>query len=1571
MPKSSLPPPPKVNGRYDIKEAPIGQGGMGIVYKAYDNVTKRFVALKTMWGDADPAAIELFEREWTVLARLSHPNIVDILDTGEFRENGQRKPYFVMPLLQGLTLDQLIKTSSQRLSVERITDIMYHACRGLQAAHDQGLIHRDLKPSNIFVMDDDTVKIIDFGVVHLADVRSVTGIKGTLQYMAPEQLEMKPATALSDIFSLAVVCYEALTGRKPFARKTESEVVDAIRTHIPPPASEINTSVNQLVSRTVHKAMAKQPWHRFSSAREFGDTLQKALRNEPIERFDRAKIQPRIERVKKAYGEGDHQFAMEILTELESEGHIDSDMSVLRVQIEKGLRQKIIRQLLESARTRMEEEEYPLALQKISDVLNIDADNVDALSLKSQIDRQRGEKQIDNWFRLVREHRDNQLYSQARQGLQEVLKIDSSNTQARQMLAEIDQTEQESIKLREEKQRLYESAVNSYKNGEISTALTKLERVLDLNQRTAKSITPDLDAQCQSFYNQVRSERDAARSAYAEGRKHLLDGNVTKALELCEEYLQKHPGDPMFQALKLEAGEFQRQQQSSAVAEVNRRAEAEPDLDKKYNIIKEAVEKYPQEPHFKSSLKSIRERRDLVNSIVGRARHYEERGQFNDASSQWDILRNIYPLYPGLAFEVERLARRKEEQVHAEVKARWMERIDGHFGAGEYGKARDVIKEALAEFPDDKELQGLGALAEQGVKRSSEADVLLKQGRELCAAKNFDAGIEALRKAERLDPRNAIARATLLGVLVQHARALMSKDWRAAEPLVKEALELNAGDPVARSLSSLIDDYRRQDAIGKILVDARNSQGAGDLSGALQQVEEGLATFPNEVRLSQLHNTLRTSLGSQAAQNAPESTHREVTPPPAAPVTPPVPEPSAVATIVQPTAPPTVVQTPPPAPPVAPPPSQPPPQKSKIPAWILAVAAAVLVLAAAGLFTVLRSHKTTTTTPTEQQTVPVQLISNVPNTTFTVDGKPVSSASLNLDARDHTAEASHAGYLSMAKTFTVSSSATAPLKVAFELLPALPELRVITPLKAGKFVLDDGEATDLQDGSLTKGGIPMGDHTVKIFDGKSQVFAFAFHAEPSAMPTLAGPLGASRAPGFVVASLAGSAKVYATPGMRGGVADQAPNPIPPAGLDIAAAGASETHLVIDDGKGKPRDLTVDSSALPVLTVILSGAADRVPVTVTANVPDGSVVVNGFIKGHLVNGSRVIQLEAGNWTVKVTHDGYQDAPEQKLQLKAGDTSPQKLNFDLAAVVSNATLSISSAPADAAVFIDDVRAGTVNGAGSFTKEISPGSHAISLRKPGFEELKITRDFKSGESAKLSGAMKSMSSLALKILPAAAHITVRRDGDSADLVIANNQSSPVHPGSYKITAEAQNFEPKTETVQVDPGKTVSLDWQLKPASGPVVAKKGADAFFENGPSWKVESGWWIHDVKGYSFLRNSPGVMVFDLLKDQHGGLFKKVRKIVFVADYRNEKNKILYTLDGHNLTRRVYTDGSAGEDKKVPHGMEANSSYRIMVELKPDAITIKNGAGKVLDTAPRSGGGGKFGFEDEVGVAPLGR
>src|SRR6266478_5842280 len=237
-----------INARYQVKGKPIGQGGMGVVYKAYDITTKRDVALKTMRGTLNPSALELFSKEWTVLARMSHPNIIDILDTGEFEKNGERKPFFVMPLLPGATLEHLIVNASTRLTVDRVVGIAAQTCRGLQAAHEQGLIHRDLKPSNIFVTDDDTVKIIDFGVVHLAGAESIHDSKGALQYMAPEQIEMKPTSPASDIFSLGVICYEALTGSKPFARKTEPETAEAIRRHIPPPVCELNPLVSQSVS---------------------------------------------------------------------------------------------------------------------------------------------------------------------------------------------------------------------------------------------------------------------------------------------------------------------------------------------------------------------------------------------------------------------------------------------------------------------------------------------------------------------------------------------------------------------------------------------------------------------------------------------------------------------------------------------------------------------------------------------------------------------------------------------------------------------------------------------------------------------------------------------------------------------------------------------------------------------------------------------------------------------------------------------------------------------------------------------------------------------------------------------------------------------------------------------------------------------------------------------------------------------------------------------------------------------------------------------------------------------------
>jgi serine/threonine protein kinase len=803
---------------------------MGVVYKAFDSVIRRDVAVKTLRGSSDRSALQLFQKECEVLASLSHPNIVEIFDIGEFEEEGERRPFFVMPLLPGTPLDKLIRDSAHRLTPQRVVEIMSQTCRGLHAAHEHGLVHRDLKPSNIFVMDDDSVKIIDFGVAHMVDSRTTLGMKGTLLYMSPEQLEMKVLSPLSDIFSLGAVCYEALTQRRPFERSTQPQIVDAILHQTPPPASDLNGAVSQPVSRIVHKAMAKQPWHRFSSAREFGEALQKALRNEPIEFFDPARIEPRIRRATKAFQQADYEFAGEILTELESEGHLDPSISQLRRQVEQATRQKKIQQLLDSARARFEESEDPLALQKVEEVLQLDPDCLDALALKTKIESRRSERQIDGWLRLAQQHIDNHTYSHARQALQNVLQVKPRETRALQMLAEVDRQEQEYVQLCQEKRQLYEAALEAWQNGEVSTALNSMGTVLELDRR-APDTTSGAVTTYQNFYNQVRSEHDAIENAYSEARQYLAERAFTKALAVCDRYLAKYPGNALFQALKFDVGVQQQQEISAYIAETNRRVEGEPDLDKRVSILKEALELHPDEPHFERSLRLQTEKHKLVETIVGKARLLEQRGQPTEALGQWEILRTIHSQYPGLSFEIERATKRREQQVRSEAKARWVKQIDGCLGSSDYVRALDLVRQANAEFAGDAELAELEKLAQQGTQKSQQIDECLSQVRRLKASGDLDGALAELQQG--LD----------------------------AFPADLRLLELN--DTLqSESLRSALEAYRRDlDGLSRLERDAQASADAEVLKTLCQNARALAQRYPEDAKFQ----SLATSVGQRLA----------------------------------------------------------------------------------------------------------------------------------------------------------------------------------------------------------------------------------------------------------------------------------------------------------------------------------------------------------------------------------------------------------------------------------------------------------------------------------------------------------------------------------------------------------------------------------------------------------------------------------------------------------------------------------------------------------------------------------
>jgi serine/threonine protein kinase len=849
--------PSRIAGRYELQQQ-LGEGGMGVVWRALDTKTGSYVAVKVMKDISDPLAVEFFTKEWRALAEMCHPNIVDVRDVDVIEENRQKKPFFVMPLLRGATLAELIADASARLTLGRIVEIITQVCRGLQAAHQRGLVHRDLKPSNIFVMEDDTAKIIDFGVVHLAGSKSVTGQKGTFQYMSPEQAQLREITPASDLFSVGVILYEALTGRKPFACNTAEGTMEAVIKYIPPPVSEINPSINQSVSRVVHKCLAKQPIHRFANARELAETLQKAFRNEPV--FDTTKIEPRIERAKAAFRSGDEVFASEILAELEAEGNLDPRITVLRTQIDSSAKQKKIRQLLESARARMEQDEIPLALDKLREVLELDPQNADGLAMRHTMEKQRSETQIAKWMELAQTHLGHRDFSAARHAVQEVLAIRGGDTRAFDLLEKIESTEADAKRIRDQKEQLYNSAIRAYQNGEIETALSKLERLFSVAQTNPNAAIPERDAVYQSFYNEVRSEHDFIHSALEDAQRQFSERNFAGAMAVCCGLLVKYPNDGIFQALKIRIEDAERQELSAYIAEVSKRVESEPDLDRRVNILREACERYPNEAQFAQQLKLIRERRDLVNSIVAKARQYEERGQHVEAISQWDILRNIHPQYPGIAFELAQCKEKRDRQAREDEHSRLVQEIDGLMQGRAYTRAIECASAAMQEFPGDTELGGLRTLAEQALERAKQSRWLFEEAQRVLTEKDPDRAAELLRRSFSLDPRGPGLRDSLVTVLAERARTLVDQNWREAESLYQEANELDSSHPAVRALRSSLSEAKRQAFVGQCLADCRALVAAGNPQAAAERVRAARAEYPNDLRLEQYAASLQKEL---------------------------------------------------------------------------------------------------------------------------------------------------------------------------------------------------------------------------------------------------------------------------------------------------------------------------------------------------------------------------------------------------------------------------------------------------------------------------------------------------------------------------------------------------------------------------------------------------------------------------------------------------------------------------------------------------------------------------------------
>jgi eukaryotic-like serine/threonine-protein kinase len=281
----------KVLSHYRILEQ-IGRGGMGVVYRAHDEVLRRDVAVKVLPSSfaTDPDRLRRFEQEARSAGALNHPNILAIYDFGEH----EGSPYVVSELLEGKTLRE--QMGGRAMPVWKAVDYGIQIARGLSAAYEKRIVHRDVKPENIFVTNDGRVKILDFGIAKLLvpeEVRVEEGktatqspteagvLLGTTGYMSPEQVRGAPVDHRSDLFSLGAVLYEMLSGRRAFEGATPADSMSAILSYDPPSLSSLREDIPPDLDRTIRRCLEKSTRERFQTAWDLASDLERLAGTKP------------------------------------------------------------------------------------------------------------------------------------------------------------------------------------------------------------------------------------------------------------------------------------------------------------------------------------------------------------------------------------------------------------------------------------------------------------------------------------------------------------------------------------------------------------------------------------------------------------------------------------------------------------------------------------------------------------------------------------------------------------------------------------------------------------------------------------------------------------------------------------------------------------------------------------------------------------------------------------------------------------------------------------------------------------------------------------------------------------------------------------------------------------------------------------------------------------------------------------------------------------------------------------------------------------------------------------------
>jgi eukaryotic-like serine/threonine-protein kinase len=691
-------------GKYEILDE-LGRGGMGVVYKARDPIIGRLVALKTLVAGsaADPDLLKRFYREAQAAGRLQHPNIITIFDMGE----ADGTPYIAMQFLEGETLERAI-AGRQPLSVPQKLSIILQLCKGLDFAHKNGVVHRDVKPANIFLGNDGIVRVLDFGIVHIAATTMThTGmVIGTVPYMSPEQVTGQHVDQRSDIFSVGTVSYEFLTWAKPFDGPNLPSIMYKIVNERPTLPSSLASDIPPVLDQAIMRCLEQRLENRYQSLEDFVQEM------EPIEQ---------------------------------------------------SLKRQMIGNLVGQGQDLYQRKEYSKAKEVLRDVLMLDSSHGMAKELMAKVSAElrqaevvaRVERLVDDGNRLLKQG----TPTEAVRVLEEALKLDAGHDYARQLLSEAQERVEREKLLRQGLAAIH----NALGKGNLTVAEAELGKVLQLDAGNHEA---------QVFQERIKQARAHERrlriqQAVLFPRHLLVQERYEEAIQQLDQLAQEFPGEAeIVELLQTARSKYQEQQKRRQIeAQVGLakgliadqrfeeavdlldklRAESpSPDVAALHESARHSLELALREQQLEREMASVQE---LI-----RQEHYEA------AVERAQALHRHYP-ESDEARRLEEFAKSLKQTAEQQREAADLcRRIQSLLDAGQFDDAIRMAETGLTRFPDNRALASVLSTAQE---RKAKAAAQLEEERlrqriaseitaveQVLAAKDYAA---ALQRAEALE----------------------------------------------------------------------------------------------------------------------------------------------------------------------------------------------------------------------------------------------------------------------------------------------------------------------------------------------------------------------------------------------------------------------------------------------------------------------------------------------------------------------------------------------------------------------------------------------------------------------------------------------------------------------------------------------------------------------------------------------------------------------------------------------------------------------------------------------------